>query len=493
MSEKIQVWKPIDFTDNWLETDTSLLDDIAPSWFAKREEISDDSSEFKEFMERLKRHHAIETGVVEKLYDLNEGITQTFIKKGFAESIIQYGDTNINPPDLIKFLKDHYSALDLIFDYVKEDRELTKGFILELHQLVTANQEYTTAIDSLGTLQNIPLLKGKFKVNENNPRREDGTIFQYCPPIHVESEIEKLIDLYNKLENKSIKPIIISAWFHHAFTQIHPFQDGNGRIARLLATMILVKHSFFPFTVKRGQKPDYIDALENADQGDPNDIVKFFSRVQKKNIEEILNEPFEAENKSDSLQSVASKLSFKLHEWQEKQKKLKQQQIKENRDSIFEYIYECIGSIFEQLRDEIDINSAEVFIDSNLPDSPKYYWYTKQIAEYATHHKYYFNKNLPRGWFKFVFSLPDERKYEIIITVHHYGYSSDTIALGAFMEYYPPEHNNDKDADIIYTPFDLHPHTISLGSSIESLKPNISSYLSDIVTVGLTQIMNEFY
>lgn len=466
--------------------------DIAPSWFTKRDEISDDSNEFKEFMERLKRHHAIETGVVEKLYDLNGGITQTFIKKGFAESFIQYGDTNIDPPDLIKFLKDHYSALDLIFDYVKEDRELTKGFILELHQLITSNQHYITAIDTIGRLQNLPLLKGKFKKPENNPRRDDGTIFEYCPPVHVDSEVEKLINLYNELESESTKPIILSAWFHHAFTQIHPFQDGNGRMARLLATMILIKHSFFPFTVKREEKPDYISALENADQGNPNDIVKFFSRVQKKSIEAILNWQFETQSQFDTLQSVASKLSTKLHDWKEKQKLLKKQNIKNNRDTIFNYIYNHISIIYEQLKEEINIETAEIYIDSNLPDSQKYYWYTKQVADYASNHKYFFNKNLSRGWFKIVFKLQDERTYEIIITVHHFGYSSDTLAIGAFMEYYSPEFQSDKEENVIYTPFTPPPHTISLSSTIYSLKPNISSYLSDIVTVGLTQIMNEF-
>lgn len=68
-----------------------------PSWYRKREELLTGNKDYEDFLNRLKRQHAIETGVVEKLYDLNEGITQTFIKEGFVESYLQHGDTNISP------------------------------------------------------------------------------------------------------------------------------------------------------------------------------------------------------------------------------------------------------------------------------------------------------------------------------------------------------------------------------------------------------------
>jgi len=75
-------------------------------------------------------------------------------------------------------------------------------------------------------------------------------------------------------------------WFHHAFTTIDPFQDGNGRIARLLASLILIKHGLFPFTVLRGEaKVKYIDALEKADAHEFQPLIDYFAEVQKKHIE----------------------------------------------------------------------------------------------------------------------------------------------------------------------------------------------------------------
>ena len=158
MKNQIAIWKPIEFGENWLTTNTSKLDDLAPSWFRKRELLKEGSVEYEDFLNKLKRQHAIETGIIEKLYDLNEGITQTFIKEGFVESYLQHGDTNIPPKLLIDYLKDHFAAIDFVFDVVKRNRNISKGFILELHQLITQHQETTDAVDGFGNFVKISLL-----------------------------------------------------------------------------------------------------------------------------------------------------------------------------------------------------------------------------------------------------------------------------------------------------------------------------------------------
>ena len=145
-----QIWEPITFGKEWETCNTSQLDEILPSWLYKRKLLSDGSTEYASFIDKLKRQHAIETGIIERLYDLKEGITETFIKEGFIESYIQHGDTNIPVKQLMAFLLDNYDAVQFVFDVVKSDRPLTKSFILELHQLVTSHQNYIDAIDTNG-------------------------------------------------------------------------------------------------------------------------------------------------------------------------------------------------------------------------------------------------------------------------------------------------------------------------------------------------------
>ncbi len=290
MGEKeIKIWKPVKFEDAWLKADTSVFDELAPSWYEKRKALKEGSKDYNDFLDKLKRQHAIETGILEKLYDLSEGITQTFIKEGFIESFIGHEDTNIPAAQLMGYLKSHFDAMDFVFDLVKNNRPLTKSFILELHQLILQHQDHTLAIDSLGNTVRVKTLKGKFKEHPNNPKRADGTVFLCCPPIHVDAEMEKLITTYQDLEEKGVHPVILASWFHHAFTQIHPFQDGNGRMARLLASLILIKHQLFPLNVLRNEKPDYLTVLEQADRGNPNPLVEFFSEIQRRNIESALN------------------------------------------------------------------------------------------------------------------------------------------------------------------------------------------------------------
>ncbi|MHB8126704.1 MAG: Fic family protein [Desulfitobacteriaceae bacterium] len=289
MDNEILIWKPLELKERWLEVSTAKLDNILPSWLNKRERLKKDNKEYEKFLNRLKRQHAIETGIIEKLYDLKDGITETFIKEGFVESYLQHGDTNVSPKRLMSYLHDHFEAIDFTFDLVKSNREITKSFILELHQLITSHQETTNAIDSLVNIVQVSLKKGQFKIHDNNPRREDGTIFLYCPPVQVESEMDKLLSIFHYLENNKIHPIIIAAWFHHGFVQIHPFQDGNGRIARLLASLILIKNDLFPFTVKRDEKKQYIDSLELADKDNYQPLINFFCQNQVRNIEHALN------------------------------------------------------------------------------------------------------------------------------------------------------------------------------------------------------------
>lgn len=100
-NREVKIWEGIEFNEKWSDTDTSKSDDIAPSWYKKRKEFEDGESGYQEFLDRLKRQHAIETGIVEKLYDLSEGITQTLIKEGFVESYISHNDTNIPPKKLM--------------------------------------------------------------------------------------------------------------------------------------------------------------------------------------------------------------------------------------------------------------------------------------------------------------------------------------------------------------------------------------------------------
>ena len=147
------------------------------------------------------------------------------------------------------------------YDFVKNDRCLSASYIKELHAALLRSQKTTEGLDALGRHVEIPLIKGKWKMQINYPVR-DGVTYAYCPPEQVGSEMDRLIAMHADHVANAVPSEVEAAWLHHHFTQIHPFQDGNGRVARAIASLVLVKDGLFPLVVTRGYKSTYLDALE---------------------------------------------------------------------------------------------------------------------------------------------------------------------------------------------------------------------------------------
>lgn len=491
MSTNIKrIWQPVKFEDEWINCDTSGIDDIIPSWLERRQILKENSKEYSEFIEKLKREHAIETGIVERLYDLDRGVTETLIEKGFIESLVSHQDATIPKKQLFGYLTDHMEGFDFIFDVVNNTRELTVGFIKELHALVTRSQETTTAVDQFENIVEVQLIKGDFKKLENNPTRNDGTKIYYCPPGHVESEMDQLIELYNSHVEKKIHPVILAAWFHHKFSVIHPFHDGNGRIARYIASLILIKYNLFPFTVGRAEsKTRYIEALESADSGSPQALVDYFSDSQKKNIEKALNL---REVSSTTLSDIGSMFSKKVTDFTQKLEAERNKTLTQNRSILYSNARHHISSEIDKLRQQVN-GSATFTIDYCAPDDERGHYYYGQIISYAKKHNYYFNRSLPKAWITVKVSITPVKVYQIGFSIHHYGYDDSTIAIGAFLEYLGnsnEQESNDRTNTAL--PLDIPPHVISILNDIgETKEKNIKNFLDNALSSALAHIISE--
>ncbi|HQW07294.1 MAG TPA: Fic family protein [Flavobacteriales bacterium] len=484
-----RIWKPIEFQEAWLKCDTSVLDGVTDAWYARREELQSSSNAFSDFMNQLKREHAIETGVIERLYDLDRGVTETLIRKGFIDTQVTHLQTDVAVPKLFGHLKDHMDAIDFVFDMVNENRPLSIGFIHELHQLVTRNQTTTEARDQFGNKTEVELLKGRFKTTENNPTRPDGSKVYYCPPINVQDEVENLVTLYNEATENKVHPVVIAAWFHHAFSTIHPYQDGNGRVDRLLSSLILIKHGLFPFTVRREEAKDlYIDALEKADSGNPQPLVSYFCETQREHIEKALN--LREATTASSLDEVARLFSGKLEEWQSKTRKEHEAKVALIRNEVFELCLTEVNSAVESLREKIN-GGAELEVKSCSPkDGLEQHFYYGQIIKYAKRHGYYFNRHLPKGWIMVTISLNHVKWYRLGMTVHHQGSDDGTLVLGAFLEDTTTkvDHNERIDATL---PLEIRPVLISTIGEASSKGSIISKFVEHALTLTLGHIASE--
>ncbi|MFV5216141.1 Fic family protein [Azonexus caeni] len=282
-------WKPIEpLSDKDREIDLAAMRPLYESWQSSKARLKESSqTSLREFNQRLVRRLSIETGILEHLYDLDRGTTEALVAAGFREDIVTRSSTDIEPSRLIDILRDQEAAIQLVMDCVASNRPLTKSVIHELHSILTRHQDTTTAIDQFGNRREIPLLKGKFKEHPNNPRRDDGSIHEYCPPVHVDSEIDNLLSWLSSYELDD--PIIVCAWFHHRFTQIHPYQDGNGRLARALTTLVLLRAQLLPLVLDRDLRVEYITSLEFADDHDLGRLASLFARLERSAILQALS------------------------------------------------------------------------------------------------------------------------------------------------------------------------------------------------------------
>ncbi len=220
--------------------------------------------------EERQRRFAIETGQVERLYIIPRGITEQLITEGLESVRLSHkmAAPEVEDDSLTGLLKDQKTALEMVFDTVAQRRPLSHTAFKEWHQMLTRHQASATGRAPDGRRVAIPLRKGEYKLRPNNPRQDDGTVYEYCPPEHVRSELDRLLEMYDKIHEKNYATEVEAAWLHHRYIQIHPFQDGNGRTARLLMAYAYIRRGEFPPVIKAEEKDDYIDVLEEADAGD---------------------------------------------------------------------------------------------------------------------------------------------------------------------------------------------------------------------------------
>jgi hypothetical protein len=301
-------WEPFeDLPDGWRDLGSRELRSLSAVWLEQKEVLAGSDS-LRRFNERLQREWAIETGIIERVYTLDRGITELLIERGIDASLIPAGATDRDPNLVASIIADQEEALDWLFDVVAGRRSLSTSYVKELHSLMTRNQATATARDHLGRAVEVELLRGEWKRWPNNPTRPDGLVHEYCPPEQVPPEMDRLLDLHRAHEERGVAPEVEAAWLHHRFTQIHPFQEGNGRVARALASLVLIKAGWFPLVVTDAVRTRYLDTLEAADLGDLGPLVDVVASLERRAFVQALALAEETARDRDRVQQVVSSI-----------------------------------------------------------------------------------------------------------------------------------------------------------------------------------------
>ncbi|PIE75397.1 MAG: cell filamentation protein Fic [Deltaproteobacteria bacterium] len=174
-----------------------------------------------------------------------------------------------------KSLREHFEVINHIesIEYIKNNEDLNHKVLLELHYLILKSIDNHNA----GKYRNVNVrISGAFHLPPNY--------------LKVPKLMDEYFDFYEKNKNK-INPVVLSANMHEKLVTIHPFIDGNGRIARLIMNLILLKNGY-PITnisSKRNKREEYYNTLEAAQtQNDDKAFIKFIAKNVKKSLIEYL-------------------------------------------------------------------------------------------------------------------------------------------------------------------------------------------------------------
>ncbi len=195
---------------------------------------------------------------------------------GETRSLILHGLTAHGKPirDHLD-IQGHDDAVKAIESAVNEQQRLNEVFIRNLHRALLKEPYEVEAIAPDGTPCKRLIAIGDYKSMPNNVKTSTGEIYYFTPPEQVKPEMTDLLDWYRAREVAGEHPVIIAATFHYRFVRIHPFDDGNGRMARLLMNLILIKHGYTVAIVQSEKKTRYLQELERADQSeDPTQFIE---------------------------------------------------------------------------------------------------------------------------------------------------------------------------------------------------------------------------
>lgn len=465
------------------------LQALGKVWLERRAALKE-SDAFRDFLKKLQREWAIETGIIERLYTWDRGVTEVLIEQGIESSVIaHHSGMRRDQAELIKqIIDDQLSIVDGLFAYVKGDQPLTEHFIRGLQAEFTEHQDDTDALTTDGREIRVPIEKGKYKTLPNNPRRRDGTMHTYCPPELTQDEMQRLIDWYRD-HDAGLPPEVKAAWLHHRFTQIHPFQDGNGRVARALASLVFLKDGFFPLVIRDADRQEYIPALEAADAGDLKPLVGLFARRQKEAILHALGleQQFQQSRHAEAI--MASAL----------------QALKEKYDAAQQQVgvvYECADALFsiaqsrmQEIAGDLDGQLAALTPPRQSPyraqlhaagkgGDNRHYFY-KQIVDVAHLHHYFANLDRYRAWVRISIATSD--RFEIVVSLHGYGHGdTGVMAASAFTS----RRVEREDGGSEYV--DLRPACVDLFQfnyveSRESTAERFKDWLEDTLVIALAE------
>jgi len=232
----------------------------------------------------------IENRVIQKLrldwnYNSN-AIEGNSFSRGETVALLMEGITAKGKPlkDALD-IKGHNQAIDFMLSMVNDDRDLNETDIRNLHKLILG-ENYESKVKTIdGTITKKIIKVGQYKSTPNHVITTTGETHYYATPEETPAKMGELLSWYNTIvESGNFNPLVLASLFHHKFVEIHPFDDGNGRMTRILTNFILIKYGYPISVIKQEDRNEYYAALARADNGEVIPIIEIIADTVKHSL-----------------------------------------------------------------------------------------------------------------------------------------------------------------------------------------------------------------
>ncbi|WP_452222306.1 Fic family protein [Lacinutrix salivirga] len=245
----------------------------------------------------------------------------------------------------------HNEAINLIIDVVDGERPLNQTFICEIHKLLLKEPYEVDAITPDGKPTKKLVNVGEYKKTQNHVKTKTGEIFRFAEPEETPAKMTDLLDWYREIiKTEKTNPILIASKFHYELIRIHPFDDGNGRTARLLMNFILMKFGYPPVVIKTDDKENYFKVLQLADAGQIEPFVNYIARNLIHSLE-IMIAGGKGKNieEDDDIDKEIKLLEDRLNNISDKYKDLKSKEVLKEvyEKNLYDFIKGFIHSNFK--------------------------------------------------------------------------------------------------------------------------------------------------
>lgn len=188
---------------------------------------------------------------------------------------------------------------------VDQTRLIGETDIRGLNKIILKEPFWKLAQTPDGQATRKQIIPGEYKTTPNNVITATGELFEFAPPSDVPARMQALVKWLDASlhEFREADLLWLLARLHHDFVLIHPFDDGNGRVARMLVNYVLMRLGYPPIIVPTERKKDYLAALRLADAGDITELENFLGSCVLRSLQlgikaakgESLDEPGDVE------------------------------------------------------------------------------------------------------------------------------------------------------------------------------------------------------